>query len=85
MLNRFFIILVAKVNTIVNPALTITTGAQTTVAWETIHTAPVAAEATIKTLSIKSKAVTYSLNFLLRIFFLINLWVKIIFDLSYFI
>ena len=50
-LNNFFIVPVAKENTIVNPALAIPTGAPTTVAWETIQTLSVVAEKTIKILS----------------------------------
>ena len=50
-LNNFFIIPVAKENTIVNPALAIPTGAPTTVAWETIQTPPVVVEKIIKILS----------------------------------
>ena len=49
--NNFFIIPVAKENTIVNPALAIPTGAPTTVAWEIIQTPPVFTFKTIKILS----------------------------------
>ena len=49
--NNFFIIPVAKKNTIVNLALAIPTGAPTIVAWETIQTPPVATFKTIKILS----------------------------------
>ena len=51
-LNDFFIIPVAKENTIVNPALAILTGAPTIAAWEVMQTPPVVAERTIKILSI---------------------------------
>ena len=51
LLNNFFIIPVAKENTVVNPALAIPTGAPTTVVWETIQTPPVVAERTVKILS----------------------------------
>ena len=46
-LNKIFIIPVAKENTIVNPA-PIPTEAPAIVAWETIQTPPVVAERTIK-------------------------------------
>ena len=49
--NNFFIIPVAKENTIVIPALAIPSGAPTIVAWEIIQTPPVVAERTIKILS----------------------------------
>ena len=49
--NNFFIIPIAKENTIVNPALAIPTGAPTTVAWEIIQTPPVVAFKTIMILS----------------------------------
>ena len=65
MLNNFFIILVAKENTIVNPVLAIPAGAPTIVAWETIQTPPIVAERTIKILSMSSNAVTYLLIVLL--------------------
>ena len=50
-LNNFFVISVAKENTIANPALAIPRGAPTVVAWETIQTPPIVAERAIKILS----------------------------------
>ena len=49
--NNFFIIPVAKENTIVNPSLAIPTGTPATVAWEIIQMPPVVALKTIKILS----------------------------------
>ena len=49
--NNFFVILVAKENNIVNPALAIPIGAPTTLAWEIIQIPPVVAFKTIKILS----------------------------------
>ena len=49
--NNFFVIPVAKENTIVNPALAFPTGAPTTLAWEVIQIPPVVAFKIIKILS----------------------------------
>ena len=49
-------------------ALAIATGASTTLVKEMIDTPPLVAPKTIKILSMKSKAATYVLNFLLHIF-----------------
>ena len=92
MLSNFLIIPVVREKIKVKLALAIPTGAPTTLADEMIQTPLLVALKTIKILSMKSKAVTYLLNFLLQFFLFFttffftftNLLMKIMFNSDYF-
>ena len=68
MLSNFLIIPVTKEKIKVKRALVIPTGALTMLVKEMIDTPPVVALKIIKIVSMKSKAVTYLLNFLMYSF-----------------
>ena len=68
MLSNFLIIPVTKEKIKVKLALAIPTGAPTMLVKEMIDTPPVVALKIIKIVSMKSKAVTYLLNFLMYSF-----------------